>query len=349
MALNDFSYPSAAELRLVTQELLPKLTITDPIFRHFPITEEDTDILMWEQELFYTGLQGVRGLNGEPGRVKQVGLNRFIAEPGVYGEWLPINERDLTRRRMYGTFGSSIDITDLVLRRQRQLLTRRINRIEQIMWSLAATGTYSVAQTVGGTSYVMATDTYAFQTFSAGVSWGTPATATPLADFRAVQLLSRGYSVSFARDAVAYMNQGTWNKYIANLNAADIYGRRTGGLGTYENVQQVNQLLQGDNLPQIEVYDGNYRADPANAADPGAVQLLVPDNKVVVIGNRTGGEAIGEYRMTRNASNPNLAPGPYMAVVEVNPGKPPRKIEVHDGHNGGPVVFHNKAIVIMSV
>lgn len=337
----DILIPSAAELRLVAQQLVPTLTLQDPIFQHFPITEEDADILMWEQEGFYTGVQGVRGLNGQPGRVKTAGLNRYLAEPGVYGEFMLLEERDLTKRRQYGTFGTVIDASDLVINRQKQLLTRRISRIRQIAWTLAATGQYSVAQTIGGQTFIMATDSYTFQTFAASPSWSTFATATPLADFRAVKLLQRGYSVSFGRQAKAYMNQTTFNNLIKNTNNADLFGRRTTGLATIENVNQLNALVAGDDLPTVVIHDDNYRDDTT------AVQMFVPNNTVVVIGKRTLGDPVGEYRMTRNASNPGMAPGPYMAVKDNQ--DTPRQIKVHDGHNGGPVVFQPAAIVIMSV
>ena len=51
--------------------------------------------------------------------------------------------------------------------------------------------------------------------------------------------------------------------------------------------------------------------------------------------------------MTRNANNPSLAPGAFMDVVES--ARPPRQIEVFDGHNGGPRLYFPSAIVIADV
>jgi hypothetical protein len=53
--------------------------------------------------------------------------------------------------------------------------------------------------------------------------------------------------------------------------------------------------------------------------------------------------------MTRNANNPDLAPGPYMRVIDTGEIVIPRSIEVHDGHNGGPVIYFPSAVVVMSV
>jgi hypothetical protein len=77
--------------------------------------------------------------------------------------------------------------------------------------------------------------------------------------------------------------------------------------------------------------------------------LFIPNNKVVVVGTRPAGQRVGEYRITRNANNPDLGPGPYMKVVDNGEDKVPREIDVHDGHNGGPVLYYPGAIVVMSV
>jgi hypothetical protein len=90
--------------------------------------------------------------------------------------------------------------------------------------------------------------------------------------------------------------------------------------------------------------------------DDGAWQLLIPDDKVVVFGRRSSGARLGEYRRTRNAQNPGIAPGPYIIVTDnlstgtSNTTTPvPRKVTVHRGHNGGPVIFYGNAVVVMSV
>jgi hypothetical protein len=273
-------------------------------------------------------------------RVQPVGLRQYQMQPGVYGEFIAINELELTTRRVAGTFGSPIDITDLVLEKQDQLLQRRLDRVEYIGWTLLSTGTFSVAASGGG---VIHTDTFPIQTYTASVGWSTSATSTPLADFSAVQLLSRGHSVDFGAVATAFMNRATFNNLRTNANATDLYGRRTQGLGTFNNLQGINQLLTGDDLPQVVVYDQGYLDDSGN------FQPFIPVNKVVVVGKRPAGQPIAEYRMTRNANNPDLAPGPYMRVIDTGEITIPRAIEVHDGHNGGPVIYFPSAVVVMSV
>lgn len=334
----DFIYPTSVQLQQVEQELMPRLVEARAIFQIMPMRNVDSHILEWEQMDNYTGLQQVRGLNGDPSRVKPIGMKRYLMEPGVYGEFMLIDEKELTVRRPMGTFTGAINIDDLVMGKQNQLLGRRLDRIEQIGWTLITTGTFSVADN----NSVLHTDSFTLQTYAAGVAWGTSATATPLADLRAVRLKSRGYSVSFAGNARAYMNSTTFNQLLSNTNAADLGGRRTAGLQTVNGPGDLRVVLAAEDLPGIVVYDEGY------LNDAGSFQLYIPNNKVIVVGARRDGDPVAEYRMTRNVNNPNMAPGPYMRTID-RTDRLPRTIEVHDGHNGGPVIFHPAAIVVMTV
>jgi hypothetical protein len=334
----DFVYPSAVVLEQINQELAPRLMANRRIFDILPTQNVDSHLLEWEQKDNYLGLQQVRGLNGQPSRVKQTGGKRYMQAPGVYGEFELLDEQQLTVRRPWGTFAGSIDVTDLVREAQDKLLQRRLDRIEQIGWTLLATGTFSVADGVT----ILHTDAYTTQTFSAAVPWATVATATPLADLRAIQLKSRGYSVNFGAGSRAYMNRSTANALLSNTNQADIAGRRTAGLGSINSMAMVNTLTAMDDLPEIVIYDDGYYDDS------GTFQLFVPNNRVIVVGQRRDNDPIGQYRFTRNANNPAMEAGPYMKVVD-DPDEVPRSIQVHDGHNGGIVLFHPAAIVVATV
>lgn len=334
----DFVYPSAVVLQQINQELAPRLMANRRAFDLLPTRDVDSHLLEWDQMDNYTGLQQVRGLNGQPSRVKQTGGKRYQMAPGAYGEFSLLDELQLTTRRQWGTFAGSIDVSDLVREAQDKLLQRRLDRIEKMIWDLIIAGTFSVAD---GTS-VLHTDAYTTQTATASVAWATTATAIPLADLRAVQLKSRGYSVNFGAQAKAYMNRSTMNALLSNTNAADLAGRRTNGLGSINSQAMVNTLLAMDDLPELVVYDDGY------IDDAGSFQLFIPNNRVAVVGARRDGDPIGEFRFTRNANNPGMAPGPYMKVVD-DPDDVPRSIEVHDGWNGGAVLFHPAAIVIVTV
>lgn len=311
------------------------------VFDFFPIADVDAHLLKWEQKDNYLGLQQIRGLNGEPPRVKRIGHKSYQMAPGAYGEFVAIDEQELTTRRQIGTFGDTITVDDLVSEAEEQLEQRELDRVEQIVWTLLATGTFSVSNVNGAVTH---TDAYTTQTFTAGVTWATSATATPLANFRAVQLLGRGKGVSFGAGAKAYMNRSTLNAMLANTNNNDIAGRRVTGLLSVLNQNEVNNILMGEDLPTVVPYDEGY------IDDAGAFQLFIPNNKVIVIGQRPQSQDVGEYRKTRNANNPDLGPGSYTMIYDsMDAQKPPRNLEVHRGHNGGPVIFFPSAVVTMTV
>jgi hypothetical protein len=337
-----FIYPTSSELREIEQDLLPVLVQNDPIFDAFPITAVNENLLTWIAYDRFTGLQAVRGLNGEASRVKQIGAKRWVMEPGVYGEFEPIDEMELTTRRPIGEWSGTVDITDLVRHRQDQLLTREIDRIRTVIWTLLSYGMFSVI-TEAGT--IVHTDRYRMQTAANTVPWHTSATATPLNDFRQVKLLARGHSVAFDVGAIAYMNQTTFNLMVTNTNQNDLAGRRVSALLSPLNMDEINKILLGENLPQIKIMDDGY------VDDAGIFHLFIPTGVTVLVGRRTNGARLGEYRMTRNANNPNMEPGSYVKVIDSETtGHPvPRNIEVHRGHNGGPVMFYPNAVVVMTV
>lgn len=337
----EYTFPTSQELREIERDLLPVLTNSDPIFQFLPIKNVNEDTLSWEIRDNMTGLQAIRGLGGEPPTIAKLGHKRYIAEPGYFGERYRIDEHMLTRMRPVGQLTGKVDITSLVREGQDLLLNREINRIRQIAWTLVTTGEITITNARGNRLYY---DAYNFQTAVAAVSWGTVATATPLADFRGIQLLGRGSSTSFDERSTAMMNRKTANKLLSNTNQNDLAGRRVTALLSPLNVEEINRILLGEGLPKISIYDDGY------LNDSGTFVPFIPDDVVIVFGNRPG-QSLGEYRMTRNASNPDNGPGSYVHVSDslqsTNPV--PRKIDIDRGHNGGPVVFYPLGIVVLDV
>lgn len=334
--MTAYSYPTAKELTQIGQDFMAAMTLDDPIFKHFPVRNVDAHLLQWEQRDNYKGLQMVRGLNGEPGRVAAIGGRRFIMEPGVYGEFLPIQEDELTTRRQWGSFGTPIDLTDLVTEKTQQLVAREVARMRQILWTLVTTGTFSVANAHGA---VVHTDSYTTQTYDTTVPWATGASATPILDFQAIAVKDRGYSLNLGPQAVAYANRTTVFRMINNVNANDLGGKRNNA-GPF-TLADANRIFVDQGLPQVEIMDDGY------IDDSDVFQLFIPTGTVVVFGQRPGNEPVGEFRRTRNANNPGFAPGPYDEVYQ-NP-KPPKHVEVHRGQNGGPVIYWPSSIVRMNV
>lgn len=334
-----YTYPTATALREIEQELLPAMTMDDAIFDEFPIVEVAETKVKWEQEDNYTGLQQVRGMNGLPGKVAKTGAKQYEYEPGVYGEFETIEEKELTERRALGQFTEFISLGDIVARLQGKLLVRRNDRIRKNLWDLLTAGVFTSTNDAGQTYH---SDTFPLKTHSAAVDWSTFATATPFADIRGAVLKQRGQSVAFGRQAKMYMNQQEVNNLLQNINPNDMFGRRLVN-STINSLEDVNSIFGANDLPAIVPYDRGY------ISDAGTFTPFIPDGKAVLVGARTNGAKLGEYRMTRNANNPNAEPGAYTRVIDHGENRVPRSIEVHDGHNGGPIIWFPGAIVSISI
>lgn len=337
--MTTYQYPDNSELQLLDRELAAVLTLDNPLFEVMPIVEVNSHDLLWDIPNNITGLTNLRGLNGQPGNVTRLGANRFRVRPGVYGEFGTIDEDEMTRRAELGTYNVPVNVDDLVREIQDQITNRRVSLITKIGWLLLSTGTFSIANTHSG---IVHTDTFDPQDYNAS-TWGTVNTATPLADFRAVQLLSRGKGVSFGANAKAFMNRTTFNYLVANTNASDLAGKRQSGLAQPLSLSDINTVLLGEGLPQIVIMDDGY------LNDSGTFVSFIADNKVVVVGARPGGAKIADFAMTRNANNPGVAPGAYMFVKNRVGETVPPTIEVHGGFNGGPRLYYPNAVVIMDV
>jgi hypothetical protein len=333
--------PPSFLLRQIEQALVQALTVDDPMFRDvFPFLDFDRSMLTWIQKGNYFGMQQWRGLNNQPPRVSRVGYNQFSAYPGAYGEWTALDEVSMTELRQPDAMdGAPIRVEGLIRECQDMLTIRRLVRMRWVAWTLIATGTYAVLDMKGTVGHQ---DSYTPRVYAAPVPWSNFSGSKPLFDFSQLPLLARGFSLLLGPQSTAYMNLTTFGNLRQNTNNADLYGRRTQGLGTFNSLDQINQLFLGDGLPKIVLFDDGY------LDDTGVFRLYIPDNRVIVVGRRQTGAALGNYLLTRNINNPNFAPGVYAKVID-RIDDVPREIEVHNGHNGGPALYHPEAIIVMQV
>lgn len=342
-----FIFPSAASLKTIGQILTPRLTEGRLGYQLMPIRSEDTHYVMWEQMDNFYGLQQVRGLDGSPPRVKKVGLKRYMVEPGVYGEFMDVDELEMTAgMRPMGQWSGNVDLRSRVAQYQTQLLARQRDLIEYLIWQLLITGSFS---RTGPTGNVLHADSFSITTASAAVAWATFATAKPFFDLRAIQTSGPLLGVNFGGGALAIMNRTTYNVMMQNSNANDLGGRRTQGLQPINTLEGVNALLAGDDLPKIVIYDEGYVGYGSGDENPGAFTRYIPNNKVLIVGQRPAGQTVGEYILTRNANNPGMGPGDYTKVFDNGERGVPRRVQVHQGHNGAPVIYYPGAIVVLTV
>jgi hypothetical protein len=280
--------------------------------------------------------------------LRNVGARRFEMTPGYYGSFDVIEEDELTRRRKIGTFGDTVDLSELILDRQQELTVAEINRIKLICWTLATTGTFSTYDERGNLSH---TDEFPLQTFTPATAWSNLTSSTPLKDLRAAKAqFEPGVSVSFNSQSKLRLNTVTLNNVLNNRNANDLGGVRREVGATLNNLEDINKIFMANDLPQLEAYDDGYYNLPK--LQGGTFSRFIATNKAVLFGKRLNNQALGEYRMTMNANNPNMESGSYMHIsdsIDSNIKPVPRQIRIDKGHNGGPVIYYPSAIVIFNV
>ena len=339
-----FTYPTNKEMRSIGPAKVARLTAERVGFQILPLRQVNAAAVQWTQKDNFFGLQQLRGLDGAPVHVKRVGEKKYLYEPGVYGEFIHLTETELTLRAGSAS-DSAVDVTDLIMDLQDQLVVRELDRIEYMIWTLITTGTFSVLLPSGEIGF---TATFTLSTHS-GSDWSTASTATPLKDFRDARIANPGLGANFGAGAQAYANSTTIARMLNNTNAADLGGKLVGNGKNITSLSDANDFLVANDTPRITEYDEGYYNDS------NVFTRFIPDDKVVIIGRRPGGQSIGDYVMTRNANNPGYAPGRYEFVVDRTGNAPggqrqvPPNIEIHAGHNGGPRLEYPGSILLMSV
>lgn len=332
-----FTYPTNSDLKAIARDYEPILLEQRVgLSRVMPLERVNADTLFWEQKDNMTGLMQLRGINAATTNVKAIGGKQFTAAPGYYGDNRRIDEAMLTRLRPLGQFTGNIPIDQHTAEATEHLLNRMYDRMEKMIWDVLTAGEFTVTNSAG----VIHTDRFAIQTYAPGTQWSTLATSTPLADFRAVQLLYAGKGVNLGAAATAYMNRKTANYLLGNKNADDLKGLRVGGGNTLNSIAAINQVHIDQDVPQVAIYDEGYYDDS------GTFTKFIADGKVVVVGARGAGQVIGDITLTRNSNVPEIGPDYAITIEEL---KNPREFVVHSFANFGPRLYYPGSIVAMTV
>jgi hypothetical protein len=342
MALVNYVFPTSRRLVEINPEKVINLQRNRPTFELFPDENDDEAWrLEWFQRDNYRGFQQLRGLNGQPSYVKMVGQKWFSQEPGVFGEYMYVDERIMTQRARIATGreGGRVPIIDLVTERQDYLNARETDLKEWLHWAILLNGTFALLGPTGAEF----TATFPIQTLTLS-NWSDHANATPYSDLLGLKALTRGKSLNFGRAATVTGNSTTISHVYLNTNVNDIGGKFVGQfglrIGAPATLEETNTIFGSAGLPTFREYDEGY-----NRESDGAFQLWIPDDVISIIGARTDGSRLGAYRHVTNVNNDNAAAGRYTKIIDTLARTVPRKISVHQGHNGGPVLFYPSAII----
>jgi hypothetical protein len=337
----SFLFPKSSVLRQIAPELIQDLQRPRPTYRIFPVRDYQAWRLDWQQRDGYRGFQQLRGLNGQPSYVRPAGYRRFSQEPAVTGEYREIDEMEMTTRATVLPEGTPVNVTDLVRDTQDLLNVREVDFIEWTHWAMLLNGTFTLKGPLGAiyaASFPIQTATFS--------DWSDLENGTPYADLLALDALALGKSVSYGLGAEYWMNSQQLQYALLNRNPLDFGGMRAGALvqtirtGSPATLRDFNEALTGAGLGTLNSYNQGY-----NRESDGAFVRWLPTGVVSIWGQRSNNDSIGEYRMVRNINNPANAPGRYTKVIDTLEREVPRKIYVHQGHNGGVVLFYPSAII----
>ena len=360
MAASSFIYPKSRASVQVQSEYIAPLVADNPIFDIFPVRERDVAVVRVTQKDSAYGLQQFRGLDGEPAHVVRTGTNVTEYEPGVYGEFIRITEKEMTERARMDQPDAPMDVSDYVTDARQLLNERSVQRKAANGWA-ALGGSLLLFKPGPNDTIVQQSYAYNVKTYAPTVPFNQLATAAPIAAFQTVQQYQIGLSVDYGAGATAYLNTVTANTILNNANNADYNGRRGQFGQTLNSLSGINQYWQMQNLPKLVIVDGGYYATRTAAINAGSLaagnfQKYIPDGRIIVVGARPGNVPIGEYTMTRCLPKRAGvgAMGDYAYVADSSIGlncavKTPPTLEVHQGHSGMPALFYQSAVTVMTV
>jgi hypothetical protein len=339
-----FEIQGAVRLRKLNALYLPRSLDTRLLLKLFPFFKDNSTKLIYERRGFVTGLQWARGEGGPTGPVRRPGIESFSVAPGRYGDYYDVTESELEDMRDVGSWNEFESDTAQVARGSEYLNTRFLDRAENSIAQMMMTGVIS-ASNVAGTE--MDRQVFNIPQYTPAILFDQLATAVPLNYIRKlIPKLMLGIAADF-RKGFLLCSRPTLNLVMNNANPADFFGRRADYGATFNKLEDLNDFMASNDLPQFKTYDEGWYSDPVGNAKPVFNRFLT-NGKVVLCGVRDDGEPIGEYRLTRAAANPGSAPGEWFSV-EDRRNMEPFKVILRQGHNGGCVPYYPEAIACLNV
>lgn len=252
------------------------------------------------------GIQNWRGLGQTPEVVNYRMVNReCVYRPQRWGDKIVLDEETLENLPTKREGNCWVyDPTEVIGRMQLALLRRQYDRQRQLAADLLLYGTTYAIEANSGQPM----DTQAFPTNQPNLStpaWTDFANSMPFVDIYNMKLMYEQFSLaSFGRDSRLLMHPITFSYLQRNKNPDNwkIFGE--GFCCFQKTLCQINELLSGQDLPQIVLYSG-YRLDcqgdgysnlvlgPKNAIPK---KFLIPPGWVIWIGK---GE-LGDVELPKN-------------------------------------------------
>lgn len=343
---------------VILEEYLLVNSGRDPLLALLPMGYEDTSKVVWDQPENGYGLLSLRGLGGTPDVTGIAGSRQYSLEPGYYGEKVVFHEKQLTLSRELGTPNEPASLDWFVSNGMRQLSRRALDQARNIISKLFRLGRYDIRSRDGRVQHADSIENY--NVLVPGTSWSNYAAATPIDDLLLWKnQLQTGTSSKFGKESTLIAQTATINDLLQCSQIRSAFKMKFGSspLG----LDGMNDILNGFELPKIEVYDEGYYDTEANAIARTGFIRHIPAKSLIWAGTRPEGVPIGKFVLTRNLVNKppignmpdlrydnnsgqvkgSLSEGLYTLLEYYQ--KPPVRLELDIGFNGGPAIRYPSA------
>lgn len=291
--------------------------------------------ISWEDLAGIEGITPAHALDSPPpvGTARARTVNFEL--PFYFGEQQQFNESDFLHIRARGTF-DQLAGARLVVEEQQKMLVKLVTRIEQTRWA-AMQGSLAINE-----NGVKRTVTYSTKSISSpSTLWSVVASANPIADLQAWNILFRGQGDGplrcyFNAKVASYLAQ---NSTVRDLIKANAMGALVGS----NNIGEALTKVVGD--VEFIQYDGGYKSG-------GTYYPFIPDNKIVLVKNPSMGQTLGGWKSTITAHNGgpfNPQPGRFMWVEDEMHKPSCMKYKFGCGIYGIPVLYFPENVAAVTV
>lgn len=298
-----YNFPTAVDLSEIASERARILEQESCLAEFMPMNTVPGHLVEWEYRENIQGLSPLVQLDATYGVTRGTGSKVFGMNPSHFGEQRQMTTPEMLNIRNLGAYSHEAAGAWLE-RNMTEILIRQRYTMESMRSQIMVNANVTMLDKAGNSVVVSRWDRpdTGSVVLTGNDRWNQYSTAAPLQSFRNILKSKRGLGFDFGRGAKALANSYTWGLAWANTNAGDLGGKR----GQYgQTITDMNGLTQymssGENLPMPITCDDSY----IDAS--GVVQMLIPDNYVLVVGNHSvNGLKLGAIEIK---SHPSLMGG----------------------------------------
>ncbi len=294
-----YNFPTAVELSEIASERARVLEAESALSEFMPMNTKDGYLVEWEYRENVSGLSPLVQNDATYGVTRGTGSKVFGMNPSHFGETRQMGVTEMLNIRNLGTYAHE-EAAAWLERNMTEILIRQRNTMEAMRSQIMVNAAVSMLDKAGNLTTVSQWDRPSSGTLvlTGNDRWNQASTGIVLQPFRTIRDTKRGLGFDFGRKAKAVANSKTWALAWTNTNSADLGGERGMYGQTIRNLSGLGEaMVMRDNLPTPVACDDSY------IDGDGVVQMLIPDNYVLVVGyHATNGLRLGNIEIKSHPS-----------------------------------------------